>query len=70
MLSDGTYFQEVGESKGRIAEEVTGELKRPYFYSVFILDGYTKVFNDLTPEELKDTYRYQAMTKALTNIKK
>ena len=70
MLNDGTYFQEVGESKGRIAEEVTGELKRPYFYSVFILDGYTKVFNDLTPEELKDTYRYQAMTKALTNIKK
>ena len=70
MLSDGTYFQEVGESRGRIAEEVTGELKRPYFYSVFILDGYTKVFNDLTPEELKDTYRYQAMTKALNNIKK
>lgn len=70
MLSDGTYFQEVGESRGRIAEEVTGELKRPYFYSVFILDGYTKVFNDLTPAELKDTYRYQAMTKALNNIKK
>ena len=53
MLPNGTYFQELGESKGRIAEEITGELKRPYFYSVFILDGYTKVFNDLTAEELK-----------------
>lgn len=69
MMPDGTYFQEVGESKGKIAEEIIGELKKPYFYSVFVLDGYDKAFSDLSNEELDDTYRYEALKKALVKIK-
>lgn len=72
MFSDGTYFQEIGESSGKIAEEIIGELKRPYFYSIFILDGYNIAFSDLEVSELKETYRFKASKKVLTklNIKK
>lgn len=44
MFPDGTYFQELGQSNGYIAKDIIGELKRPYFYSVFILDGYDRAF--------------------------
>ena len=69
MMSDGTYFQELGESKGHIAEDIIGELKKPYFYSVFIVDSYDKVFSNLNKNELKDTYRYNALEKTLVKIK-
>ncbi|MBQ7031552.1 MAG: non-canonical purine NTP pyrophosphatase [Bacilli bacterium] len=68
MLPDGSYFQESSESKGTIATEIIGELKKPYFYSVFILDGYKKAFSDLSVDELKDTYRYNALKKILKKI--
>ena len=70
MLSNGEYFQELEESKGHIAEEIIGELKRPYFYSVFILNGYDKAFSDLSKEELDNTYRYNAIKKTLIKIRK
>lgn len=70
MMSDGTYFQELGESKGYIADDIIGELKKPYFYSVFILDGYDKAFSDLSENELNDTYRYNALKKTLVKINK
>ena len=70
MMSDGTYFQELGESKGYIAKDIIGELKKPYFYSVFILDGYDKAFSALNEKELKDTYRYNALKKTLVKINK
>lgn len=69
MMPDGTYFQEIGESKGSISKEIIGELKKPYFYSVFILDGYNKAFSDLKEDELTDTYRYDALRKTLRKIK-
>jgi len=68
MFSDGTYFQEYGESKGYIAEEIIGELKKPYFYSVFILEGYQVAFNQLSSDEIKDTYRYNALRKTLSKV--
>ena len=68
MMSDGTFFQEDGISKGYIAKDIIGALKKPYFYSVFILDGYEKAFSDLTNEELDNTYRYQALSKVLKKI--
>lgn len=68
MFTDGTYFQEIGESTGMIAEDIIGQLKKPYFYSIFILDGYNKAFSELEASELKDTYRYQAMKKVLTKL--
>lgn len=70
MFPDGTYFQETGESHGRIANDIIGELKKPYFYSIFILDGYNKAFSDLTVSELKGTYRFLATRKVLTKLNK
>ena len=70
MMPDGTYFQELGQSNGRIAEDIIGELKKPYFYSVFILDGSDKAFSDLSEEELDDTYRYNALRKTLVKVSK
>lgn len=65
MMANGDYHQEVGESEGTIANEIIGELKNPYFYSVFILNGTNVAFNELKGEELNSTYRYNAIRKAL-----
>ena len=70
MNPNGEYFQEIGQSKGKIAEDIIGELKKPYFYSVFVLDGINKAFSDITDENiLKNTYRYDALKKILTRVK-
>lgn len=68
MMPDGSYFREFGESKGEIADSFVGELKKPYFYPIFILDGYSKVFSELNNEELKDTYRYKALRKVISKL--
>ena len=65
MMSNGEYHQELGESKGTIAKEIIGDITKPYFYSVFILNGTNVAFNKLKPEELDNTYRYKALRKAL-----
>ena len=65
MLPTGKYHQEIGESEGTIANEIIGELKKPYFYSVFILKGTDVAFNELKGEELDNTYRYKALRKSL-----
>ena len=69
MYPNGDYQQEVGESKGTIAKEILGELKKPYFYSVFILDGTDIAFNELGEAGLENTYRYSAIRKSLKKIK-
>lgn len=65
MMPNGDYYQEIGESKGTIATDIIGELKKPYFYSIFILDNTNVAFNALKGEELNNTYRYNALRKAL-----
>lgn len=65
MMPNGSYYQEIGESKGTIAKDIIGELKKPYFYSIFILDNTNVAFNELKGEELDNTYRYNALRKAL-----
>lgn len=65
MMPNGDFFQELGESKGTIAKEIIGELKKPYFYSVFVLEGTNVAFNELKEEELDNTYRYNALRKSL-----
>lgn len=70
MMSDGSYFQEFGESSGIIAEEIIGDLRKPYFYSVFILDEYQKVFSALKGDELYNTYRCIALNKVLRKVNK
>lgn len=65
MMPSGDYKQEIGESNGTIAKEIIGELKKPYFYSVFILEGTNVAFNELKGKELDNTYRYNALRKSL-----
>lgn len=65
MMPNGECFQEKGESEGMIAKEIIGELKKPYFYSVFILNGTDVAFNKLKGKELYNTYRYIALKKSL-----
>ncbi len=65
---EGYYFQETAYSEGVIANEIIEPIKKPYFYSVFILKGINKVFNQLTDEELEDTYRYVALKKLIKKI--
>ena len=65
MMPNGDYHQEIGESEGTIANEIIGELKKPYFYSVFILKGTNVAFNKLKNEQLDNTYRYNALRKSL-----
>lgn len=65
MMPNGDYHQEIGESEGTIAKEINGELKKPYFYSVFVLNGTNVAFNELKGEELDNTYRYNALRKSL-----
>ena len=55
MKPNGMYLQEFGESNGSIATEIIGDLAKPYFYSVFILDGTNVAFNKL---EIKELERY------------
>ncbi len=69
MMPNGDYHQEIGESKGFISEKIIGELKKPYFYSVFILEGTNMAFNSLKVKELNNTYRYKALRKSLKKIK-
>ena len=70
MMPSGEYHQEIGESEGTIAESIIGEIKKPYFYSVFILDGTEVSFRELKGSELDNTYRYNAMRKSLKKLKK
>ena len=68
MMPDGSYNQFRGESNGTIAEEIIGELSKPYFYSVFILNGTKVAFNELKGEELDDTYRFKALKKTFNHL--
>ena len=70
MLPNGEYHQEVAESEGTIASSIIGELKKPYFYSVFILNGTNKPFNELQGEELDNTYRYKAIRSSIKQLKR
>ncbi len=69
LMPNGEYNQEIGESDGTIAKDIIGQLTKPYFYSVFILDGTDVAFNELKGEQLEDTYRYNALRKSLKKLK-
>ena len=68
MMPDGSYFQEFGQTEGLIAESIIGELKKPYFYSVFIVKEFMKVFSDLDDSQLNTTYRFIALKKLLIKL--
>ncbi len=70
ILSGGEAVQTMAETKGQIANEILGELKKPYFYSVFVPDGFDKPFSELSSDELLNTYRYVALKEMLAKISK
>ena len=70
MMPNGEYHQEFGISEGSIAREIIGDLTRPYFYAVFVLNGTDVAFNRLEEKELKNTYRYNALRKSLKRNEK
>lgn len=69
MLPNGEYYQEIGESEGIIAKNIIGKLKKPYFYSIFILNGTNVAFAELKGKELDNTYRYKALRESLKHLK-
>lgn len=51
--------------KERLEDVRKSGLKKPYFYSAFVLNGTDVAFNKLKGEELDNTYRYNALRKSL-----
>lgn len=65
MFKDGTYKQFDGVTKGLIDTKINEPIKKPYFYSLFIDKNTNTPFNQLTNEQLKNTYRYTTLTNTL-----
>ena len=65
MFNDGTYKQFNGSTQGLIDTKINEPIKKPYFYSLFVDRDTNTPFNLLTNEQLKNTYRYTTLTKAL-----
>lgn len=65
MFSNGKYKQFDGTTKGLIDTKINEPIKKPYFYSLFVDKNTQTPFNQLTTEQLKCTYRYVTLTKAL-----
>ena len=67
ILLDGSKIVCKGETKGRIAMEC-GTMGKLTFGPVLIPDGYNKVMNDLTEEEIGHTHRQKAWKELLEKI--
>ena len=68
MTPDGEYFQEQGESNGTIMSEVPKIIEKPFFYSIFVPDGFDVAFGQLRGDALKHTYRYESLRKAIRHL--
>ena len=68
MYPNGNYFQKSAKTNGEISRIITEPVKKPYFYSIFEYQGIS--FCHLEEEMLKETYRFQALKKALIELEK
>ena len=68
MFNDGEYEQFTDKTKGYIDTQINEPIKKPYFYSLFVDAATNKPFNQLTKQELQNTYRFNALTKALVYL--
>ena len=68
MKPDGSFKQTIGRTEGKIADEITEPIVRPYFYSIFNYQGIN--FRNLNEETLKETYRFCALKQALEELLK
>ncbi len=67
ILENGEKIVCRGETKGKIAKE-KGTMGKLTFGPVLIPDGFNKVMNDLTEEELGETHRPKAWRELLNKI--
>lgn len=67
ILENGKIIVTKGETKGKIAME-KGTMGKLTFGPVLIPDGYNKVMNDLTEEEIGHTHRQKAWRELLKKI--
>lgn len=65
MFADGIYKQFDGSTPGLIDTKINEPIKKPYFYSLFVDKETQTPFNQLSTEQLKNTYRYTTLTQAL-----
>ena len=68
MTPDGKYFQELGESNGTIMSEIPKIIEKPFFYSIFVPDGFDVAFGQLRGDALKNTYRFESLRKAIRRL--
>ncbi len=69
ILKDGNKIVCKGETKGKIAKKC-GTMGKLTFGPLLIPDGYDKVMNDLTEEELGHTHRQKAWKELLEALNK
>jgi len=65
MLKSGKYYQFTERTEGYIAEQINEPIKKPYFYSLFVEKQTNIPFNQLSVEQLKETYRFKALRTGL-----
>lgn len=68
IQSDGSYLQFTEKTSGYISNQINEPIKKPYFYSLFVDDKTNIPFNQLSHEQLKDTYRFKALKAGLTQL--
>jgi len=67
LLPDGREIVVRGETNGKIAEK-PGTMGKLTYGPIFIPEGFDRVMNDLTDEELGVTYREKAFIKLLEKL--
>ena len=67
ILKNGEVIVERGETKGRIASK-PGPMGNLTYMPVFIPDGFNKVMNEFTEEELTVTHREKAFAKLIKRL--
>lgn len=68
ILKDNNKIVVKGETKGKIVK-VPGTMGKLTYGPIFMPDGFSKVMNDLTNEELGTTHREKAFVKLIEEIK-
>ena len=69
ILENGERIICTGETKGKIALKC-GTMGKLTFGPVLIPDGYDRVINDLTEEEIGNTHRQKAWRELISKIEK
>lgn len=70
ILPSGKILTQKGKTAGKIAEEMDTNIKKPYFYTVFIPEGKTNTMSQLSYKEIQDTYRLKALAQIFMRIQR